>query len=74
MSHKDREALARLYGTDGFKALEKFCELDVLGLGRDALVATDMNRVSFLKGEAYILEHLPQLIHQLYKEMDKPKS
>jgi hypothetical protein len=67
LSKNEKAALAHLYGTDGFKALERFCELDTIGIGRDALVAQDMNRVSFLKGQVYMLEHIPALIRELHK-------
>jgi len=68
LSPIEKEALALFYETDAYKALDKFCKLDVVGLGRDALVAPSMEQVMYLKGKAYMAEHIPKLIRQLYKE------
>lgn len=74
LSPAERDALARFYETDGYKALKKFCELDIAGLGKDALVAKDMEELNRFRGQAEILANLPVLIRELFLEMNKTKN
>jgi hypothetical protein len=74
LSPKERAAIARLHGTEGFAALKKLHSLTVEGLGKDALVAQSMEDVKFLSGRAYQSKILVQAIIDLYKAEDKPDN
>ncbi len=71
LSNKEREALARLYEMDGYKALVKLCDFEIVALGKDALEATDMNVLGILRGKALMAKHLPKTIRGEYKRLNK---
>lgn len=71
LSLKDRQALAHLYETDAYNALKKFAELEALSLGMDALVATDMNQVNYLRGRATWAKEVCELIRKISLETEK---
>lgn len=67
LSSKEREALARLYETDGYAALKRLHQLEIAGLGQDALVASSMEAKEFLHGRAHQSKVLVELIREAYK-------
>ena len=71
LGKSERQALARLYDTDGYKALVKLCELEIVGLGKDALASSHMDGVNFLKGRASLAKELPLLIREIYTSTEK---
>lgn len=71
LSVKEKEALAEFYNTEAYKALEKFCKLDIAGLGRDALQSPSQEQTKYLQGKAHYAEYLPKLVHELYKQVNK---
>mgnify|MGYP001562310984 CR=1 FL=1 len=71
LSAKEREALARLYEMDGYTALKRLCELEILGLGKDALQAPDIGVVNLLQGKAIMAKNIPTIIHNEYKRISK---
>lgn len=74
LSGKERDALALFYGTDAFAAFKKICQLEINGLGKDALAANTMDQVNFFKGRASMAKELYKLIEATYKDEDKQKS
>jgi len=70
----EKESLALLYDTNGYKVLQKLCKLEIDGLGKDALGAPDMEQVKFCSGQAYMAKKIPNLIRELYKEVNKPQK
>lgn len=71
LSGKERDALALFYGTDAFQAFRRLCQIEIEGLGKDALAATTMDAVNFLKGRASFAKELPKLLEEIYKENKK---
>lgn len=71
LNSKEKAALALLFGTDAFAALRKICQLEINGVAKDALAATDITQVYFFRGEASMAKKLPKLIEQIYKENGK---
>lgn len=62
LSLKEREALAALYDMDGFKALKKLCEAEIVALGQDALQASTMEQKEVFRGKAIMAQHIPQVV------------
>lgn len=71
LTPKEKKALALIYGTDGYKALERVHELEKHGLGQDALVAPTMEAVNYLKGRAFQSKFLLSLIKDCFKQTEK---
>lgn len=71
LSAKEKEALARLYGTDGYEALKKVHTLEVAGLGADALGSQSIEDTKFLQGRAYQSKASIQLIRDVHKQVNK---
>lgn len=71
LSPKEREALANLHESDGFKALKKLCEYEIIALGRDALTASTMELKEILHGKAMMASHIPQTINNEWKRLNK---
>lgn len=74
LSAKEREALARLCDTDGYKVLKKIHELELIGLGKDALGASNMEEVNFLRGRAHQSKVTIELIRAEYKKSNGEKG
>lgn len=68
---KERQALASIYDTDGFKALKKLCEIEIIALGKDALQASTMEIKSILQGKAMMAVHIPKTIQEESKHQNK---
>lgn len=71
LTPKEREALASIYDHDGFKALKKLCEYEIIALGKDALEAPSMEIKEMLHGKAMMAVHLPQTIIKEWKRLNK---
>jgi hypothetical protein len=71
LSSKDQEALARLYDTEGYRVLKKVHELELVGLGKDALDAPSMEAKSFLQGRAHQSKATLMLIKGVFKKLNK---
>jgi hypothetical protein len=71
LSKNEREAIARLYESDGYKALVKLKDADTVGLGADALIASSMEEVSYLKGRAHQWKVILNAIRDLHKQSQK---
>lgn len=71
LSPKDKEDLALLYDSDGYQALKKLNKLEQIGLGADALMATTMEDVKYLKGRSYQWKVIIQIIRDIYKQVNK---
>lgn len=67
---KEREALASLYDTDGYKALKKLCEVEIVALGKDALTAVSMEQKEILHGRAMMAQHIPRIIKDEFKRTE----
>lgn len=67
LTPKEREALASIYDLDGFKALKKLCEAEIVELGKDALQAPSMEIKEVLHGKALMAVHIPRIIHEEWK-------
>lgn len=67
----DREALARLYDTEGYRVLKKVHNLELVGLGKDALGATEIDQVKFLAGRAHQSKVTLEMIRTVYKQINK---
>lgn len=71
LNSKERAALALFFGTDAFTAFRRVAQLEIDGLAKDALGATTMDQVNFLKGRAAMAKELPLLIELIYKQSEK---
>lgn len=71
LTASEREGLANLYNTPGYKALCKVHELELIGLGKDALDAANMEEKSYLKGRAAQSKLTIMLIREEYKKLEK---
>ena len=68
LSQNEREALALFYDTEAYKALIKFCELEVNALGVDALQALNIEQVRVLQGRAAFASDLVKFFKEIYKQ------
>lgn len=71
LTKNEKEALARWYESDGYKALKRLRDLELVGMGADALAAPSMEQVSYLKGRAFQWKAVVEVIHHIYKESQK---
>lgn len=69
-----RKALATLYETDAYKAIKQLCELEINGLGKDALGSQSHDMTRFYAGQAYMAAKLPRSIKQLHKEAQENEA
>lgn len=67
LSKNEKAALAALYETDGYKVLKRVHELELIGMGKDAIVAQTMEQVKFLNGRAFQSKATIDLIRGIYK-------
>jgi hypothetical protein len=71
LTSKEKDALARLYETEGYKVLKKIHDLEIRGLGKDALDAPSMETLHFLRGRAQQSTITLKLIRDLFKKSNK---
>lgn len=68
LTSSERKALVLFYDTEAYKALKRLCELEIAGLGKDALGSTDHNQTRWLGGEANMAAKIPKIVRELFKE------
>lgn len=74
LSPAERAALVHFYDTEAYKALKKLCQLEIDGLGKDALGSPDHEQTRYYSGQASMAAKLPKVIRQLYQEAEENKQ
>lgn len=71
LSAKEREALAHLVDTDGFKAFVKLIEAERMEIAKDHVDEIDILQVRYLSGQASSLKKLVNTLRENHKQFDK---
>lgn len=71
LTDSEREALAHFYELPGYKALVKLHNLELVGLGKDALASPDFENVQYLRGRAHQSKVNVEIIREVYKAVNK---
>ena len=74
LTSAERKALVLFYDTPAYNALKHLCQLEIDGLGKDALASQDHNQTRWLGGEANMAAKIPKIVRQLYKESEDNKE
>lgn len=74
LTKKEKEALALWYETPSFMALKKLCELEIEGLGKDALGSPSHEATKYYAGQADMAAKLIKVVGGIYKENVKHKE
>ncbi len=70
----ERKALVLFYDTKAYEAFKRLCELEIEGLGKDALGSTEHSQTRWFGGQANMAAKLPKLIRELHKESEANKE
>jgi len=71
LSQKEKEALALFYGSDTHKALVHIRDIEVTGIGADAIMSESQERTMYLRGQTVWANQLLKLIEDLYNQSQK---
>lgn len=71
LSASKKQALALFYDTEAYKALKELCELEIDGLGKDALGSPSHEQTKWFGGQASMAAKIPKIIKELYIESNK---
>ena len=71
LSHKEKEALALFYDTDAYRALVHIRDIEVSGLGADAILSDTQERTNYIRGQVVWANNLIKMIEDLYKQSQK---
>lgn len=74
LSYKEQELLALFYDTETYKALKHLCQLEIDGLGKDALASIGHEWTRYYSGQAEMAAKIPKIIRELYRDKDKNKQ
>ena len=68
LSAAELKALVLWYNTASFNAYKRLCQLEIDGLGKDALGSPNHDQTRFYSGQASMAAKLPKMIKGLYEE------
>jgi hypothetical protein len=68
LSKNERDALARFYETDGYKALKRLIEIERLEIAKDHVDVSDIMMIRYLSGQAQSLKKLINTLTENYKQ------
>lgn len=71
LTKNERDALARLYSTDGYKALVKLIQAERLEIAKDHLDQSDILMIRYLSGQASGLKKLVLTLRDNYQKSNK---
>lgn len=71
LSPKEREALARWYDSDSWKALRHLVDVERMMLAKDHVDQIDIMQIRYLSGQANGLKKLILTLAKNYKDVDK---
>jgi len=74
LTKNERDALARLYETDSYKALVKLIQLERLEIAKDHLDQSDILMVRYLSGQASGLKKLILTLKDNHQKINTQKN
>lgn len=74
LTSKERTALINWYDSESYQALKHLAQLEIAGLGDDALNSPSHEQTKFYSGQAVMAAKLIRIVQQLYKEHLKNKE